>query len=78
MLLNKNFLKLTLLAFLIASPIAWYAMSHWLKNFAYHIELQWWVFALAGVVALGIAALTVSVQAARAAVANPVESLKTE
>ena len=78
LLLNKNFLKLTLLAFLIASPIAWYAMSHWLKNFAYHIELQWWVFALAGVAALGIAALTVSVQAARAAVANPVESLKTE
>ncbi|MBK9491290.1 MAG: FtsX-like permease family protein [Haliscomenobacter sp.] len=78
LLLNKNFLKLTLLAFFIASPIAWYAMSHWLKNFAYHIELQWWVFALAGVAALGIAALTVSVQAARAAVANPVESLKTE
>lgn len=78
LLLNKNFLWLTFLAFLIATPLAWYAMNLWLDHFAYRIELHWWVFALAGVAALAIALLTVSFQAIRAAVANPVESLKNE
>ncbi|AEE51910.1 ABC transporter permease [Haliscomenobacter hydrossis] len=77
-LLNKNFLGLTLLAFVIASPIAWYAMIRWLENFAYRIQLHWWVFALAGLAALGIALLTVSFQALRAAFNNPVKSLRNE
>ena len=77
-LLNKNFLGLTLLAFVIASPIAWYAMNRWLANFAYRIQLHWWVFALAGLAALGIALLTVSFQALRAALNNPVKSLRNE
>ncbi|MBK7870038.1 MAG: ABC transporter permease [Saprospiraceae bacterium] len=78
LLLNKNFIKLTLFAFLIAAPISWYAMSQWLENFAYRIDIQWWMFALAGVVVIGIAGLTVSFQAIRAAVANPVNSLRSE
>lgn len=78
LLINKNFVQLTLAAFLIACPITWYAMRLWLKNFAYHIELKWWVFALAGASTLLIAVLTVSYQALRAALANPVEALKTE
>lgn len=78
LLINKNFVKLTLAAFLIACPITWYTMQLWLKNFAYHIELKWWVFALAGASRLVIAVLTVSYQALRAALANPVEALKTE
>ena len=78
LLLNKNFLRLTLIAFAIATPIVWYAMNRWLEAFAYRIEIQWWMFALAGVAALVIALVTVSLQAIRAAVANPAESLKTE
>ncbi len=77
-LLSEEFVKLVLLANLIAWPIAWFAMNTWLKNFAYRIEISWWVFALAGGLALVIALLTVSTQAIRAAVANPVESLRYE
>ncbi|MFQ5630395.1 MAG: FtsX-like permease family protein, partial [bacterium] len=77
-LLSKDFVKLVLLANLIAWPVAWYAMNRWLENFAYRIEIGWWVFALAGGLALVIALLTVSTQAIRAALANPVESLRYE
>ena len=77
-LLSKDFVKLVLLANLIAWPVAWYAMSKWLQDFAYRIELGWWTFALAGGVALLIALLTVSAQAIRAALANPVEALRYE
>ncbi|MFQ5639597.1 MAG: ABC transporter permease [bacterium] len=77
-LLSKDFVKLVLVANFIAWPVAWWAMNRWLENFAYRIEVSWWVFALAGGLALGIALLTVSTQAIKAALANPVESLRYE
>ncbi|MFP4367517.1 MAG: ABC transporter permease [Bacteroidales bacterium] len=77
-MLNGDFLRWVVMAFLIATPIAWYAMNRWLQNFAYRTELNWWIFALAGVIALGIAMLTVSWQSWRAARRNPVESLRHE
>ena len=77
-LLSQDFVKLVLLANVIAWPIVWYAMDKWLQNFAYRVEIGWWVFVLAGGLALVIALLTVSTQAVRAALANPVESLKYE
>ena len=77
-LLSKDFLKLVLIAIVIASPIAWYAMNAWLADFAYKIEISWWVFALAGGLAVGIALLTVSFQSVKAALMNPVESLRSE
>jgi putative ABC transport system permease protein len=77
-LLSKDFLILVAISFVIAAPIAWYGMSKWLQAFAYRIPLSWWMFALAGVMAVLIALLTVSTQAIKAALANPVKSLKTE
>jgi putative ABC transport system permease protein len=77
-LLSKEFLKLVLIANGIAFPIAWWAVNKWLQEFAYHIDVQWWVFVIAGVLAIGIALLTVSYQAIRAAITNPVMSLRTE
>ena len=77
-LLSKDFLKLVLVATLIAFPIAWYAMSHWLQGFAYRVNIHWWVFVLAAILALVVALVTVSFQAIKAAVANPVESLRSE
>jgi len=77
-LLSKDFVKLVLLSNVIAWPVAWWAMNKWLQNFAYRIGLSWWVFALAGGLALVIALLTVSTQAIKAALANPVESLRYE
>ncbi len=77
-LLSKDFLILVGVAFLVATPLAWWAMHSWLQNFAYHIQLEWWVFVLAGVMALLIALLTVSFQAVKVAVANPVKSLRTD
>ena len=77
-LLNKDFVKWVVIAFVIATPIAWYAMNKWLQNFAYKTSLSWWIFALAGLLALGIALLTVSWQSYRAASRNPVESLRYE
>jgi putative ABC transport system permease protein len=77
-LLSKDFLKLVGIAILIATPIAWWAMDKWLEAFAYRVPLRWWMFALAGAAALLIALGTVSSQAARAALANPAKSLKTE
>jgi len=77
-LLNKDFIKWVLIAFLIATPIAYYAMNKWLENFAYKTNLSWWIFALAGLLALGIALLTVSWQSWKAATRNPVEALRYE
>jgi putative ABC transport system permease protein len=77
-LLSKDFLILVLVAFLLAAPLAGLAMHKWLQNFAYQINLQWWVFLMAGALALLIALATVSFQAIRVAVANPVKSLRTE
>ena len=78
LLLTQELIKLVVISAVIASPIAWYVMHKWLQNFAYRIEMSCWMFALAGVIALTIALLTVSWQAIRAATANPVEALKYE
>lgn len=77
-LLSKDFLKLVLIAILLATPIAWFAMNRWLEDFAYRINLDWWVFTLAGLLSVGIALVTVSFQSIKAALMNPVKSLKTE
>lgn len=78
MLLSKDFLKLVIVAALIAFPIAWFAMHQWLADFAYRINISWWIFIVAGVIAACIALLTVSIQAIKAAMSNPVKSLRTE
>ena len=78
LLLSKDFLKLVLIAIVLASPLAWWAMNRWLQDFAYKIEVEWWVFVIAGVIAVAIAFLTVSFQSIKAALMNPVKSLKTE
>ncbi|HLL96967.1 MAG TPA: FtsX-like permease family protein, partial [Spirosoma sp.] len=77
-LLSKDFLRLVLLAFVIASPIAWYVMSRWLQDFTYKTNLDWWVFALAGLLAMGIALLTICFKSIRAALMDPVKSLRSE
>jgi putative ABC transport system permease protein len=77
-LLSKDFIKLVALAILIAVPISWWAMSKWLQGFNYRVSISWWMFALAGLIAICIAIFTVSFQAIKAAVANPTKSLKTE
>ena len=77
-MLNKDFVKWVAIAFVIATPIAYYAMNKWLESFAYKTELSWWIFALAGLLALGIALLTVSWQSWKAATRNPVEALRYE
>ncbi len=77
-LLSKDFLKLVSISFVIATPIAWWAMSEWLQAFSYRIPLSWWMFALAGMLAMLITLCTVGIQAIRAAVSNPLNSLKAE
>jgi len=77
-LLSKEFLVLVIIAALIAFPLGWWAMNKWLEDFAYRIHIEWWVFPVAGIAALIIALLTVSFQAIKAALANPVKSLRTE
>lgn len=77
-LLSVDFVKLVIVAIVIASPIAWYAMSHWLQNYTYRINIGWSIFAIAGVLAIVIALATVSFQSIRAAIANPVKSLRTD
>ncbi|MEL7530283.1 MAG: ABC transporter permease [Bacteroidota bacterium] len=77
-LLSKDFLKPVLLALLLASPIAYYTMDQWLQDFEYSISLQWWVFVLAGIIALVIAFLTISVQSIKAAISNPIHALRNE
>ena len=77
-MISKDFVKLVLIAILVAFPVAWWAMNKWLQSFAYRINISWWVFALAGLLTITIALITVSFQAIKAAVANPVKSLKAE
>ena len=77
-MLSKDFIKLVVVALIIAFPVAWLLMNKWLENFAYRITISWWMFAIAGLLAVFIAFLTVSYQSVRAALANPVRSLKTE
>ena len=77
-LLSKDFLKLVAIAALVAFPLAWWVMNKWLQDFAYRIDIKWWVFAAAAGIAVFIALITVSYQAIKAAVANPVKSLRTE
>ncbi|MGA0559799.1 ABC transporter permease [Larkinella sp. VNQ87] len=77
-LLSKDFLRLVLIAIVVATPVAWWAMSKWLQNYEYHIDMQWWMFVLAGSLAVLIAFLTVSFQSIKAALMNPVKSLRSE
>lgn len=77
-MLSKDFLKLVLLSILIAIPIAWWGMNEWLSEFAYKMPLSWWTFVMAGLIAIIIAFITLSFQAIKAAIANPVKSLRTE
>jgi ABC-type antimicrobial peptide transport system permease subunit len=77
-LLSKDFLKLVLISFLIASPVAWLMMDHWLASYSYRVNISWRVFATAGCMSVAIAFVTVSFHAIKAAIANPVKSLRTE
>jgi putative ABC transport system permease protein len=77
-LLSKDFLRLVFVALLIATPVAWYLMSQWLQNFAYRINVEWWMFVAAGLCAVVIALFTISFQSVKAALMNPVKSLRTE
>jgi uncharacterized membrane protein HdeD (DUF308 family) len=77
-LLSKDFVRLVLVAFFIAVPIAWWAVYKWLDNFAYRTSMSWWVFGISGLLLLLFAVLTLSVQTIRTALANPVESLRVE
>jgi putative ABC transport system permease protein len=77
-MLSKDFLVLVTLSIVISTPIAWYAMNKWLQGFIYRVNVQWWTFVLAGVIALIIAFITISFQAIKAALANPVKSLRSE
>jgi len=77
-MLSKDFMKLVAIAFVLAAPAAWYFMHKWLQDFAYRINISWWIFVAAGLAALLIALVTVSFQAIRAAISNPVNSLRTE
>ena len=77
-ILSKQFLLLVIVAFALAIPVTWWVMHNWLQDFAYRINIKWWVFGVAGIVALLIAIVTISMQAIRAALANPVKSLRTE
>jgi len=77
-LLSKDFLQLVLVAFIIAAPLSWWAMHKWLQAYPYRVSIQWWVFMLAAVLSMGIALVTVSYQALRAALANPARSLRSE
>ena len=77
-LLSKDFLKLVIISFVLAVPIAWWAMYSWLQDYSFRVDIQWWVFAIAGFMSVFIAVITVSYQAIKAAIANPVKSLRTE
>jgi putative ABC transport system permease protein len=77
-LLSKEFLILVVIALVIASPLAWYAMDKWLQNYSYRTGIEWWVFVLSGIIAIIIALITVSFQSIKAAMMNPVKSLRSE
>jgi ABC-type antimicrobial peptide transport system permease subunit len=78
LLLSKDFIKLVAISIVIASPIAWWAMHQWLQNYEYRISISWWIFLVAGITAIIIALITISFQSIKAAIANPVKSLRTE
>ncbi|MEO8568172.1 MAG: FtsX-like permease family protein, partial [Ginsengibacter sp.] len=77
-MLSKDFIKLVAIAFVFSAPLAWFFMHKWLQDFAYRIDLSWWIFLLAAGISLFIAIATISFQAIRAAIANPAKSLRTE
>jgi putative ABC transport system permease protein len=77
-MLSKDFLKYVLIAVLIAWPLAWFSVNKWLQDYAYRVNISWWIFLLAGLLAVFIALITISFQAIKAAIANPVKSLRTE
>ncbi len=77
-MLSRDFIRLVVIAIVIAAPLAWWAMREWLSGFAYRADMQWWVFAVAGLGALVIAFVTISFQSIKAALTNPVKSLKAE
>ena len=77
-MLSKDFIKLVLIASVLAIPVAWWMMNNWLSDFAYRTKIYWWIFVVAGVLALLVALLTVGLKALKAAIANPVKSLRTE
>jgi putative ABC transport system permease protein len=78
LMLSKEYLKLTVMAFVFATPVAYYLLDTWLKNFSYHISIAWWMFVLPGVLILLIALLTVNVQSLRTALSKPVDKLRNE
>ncbi|MDR3711554.1 MAG: FtsX-like permease family protein, partial [Puia sp.] len=77
-ILSKEFVLLVLVAVVIATPVAWYSMNRWLEDYAYPVSIEWWIFGLAGVVAILITLATVSFQAIKAALVNPIKTLRTE
>jgi ABC-type antimicrobial peptide transport system permease subunit len=77
-LMSKDFLKLVIISFIIASPVAWFAMSKWLESYTYRIRMEWWIYAAAGLLSVTIALITISAQAIKAAIANPVAALRSE
>jgi len=77
-MLNSDFTRWFIVAFIFACPVAYYAMHHWLQNFTYKTELSWWVFAVSGIIVLSVTLLTVTMQCWRAATRNPVEALRYE
>jgi ABC-type antimicrobial peptide transport system permease subunit len=77
-LLSRDFLQLVIISCAVAFPLAWWAMSSWLQQYAYRVNIQWWVFLLAGIAAVMISLITISFQSVKAALVNPVKSLKTE
>ena len=77
-LLSKEFFQLVSIAFVIAIPLSWWAMNRWLQDFAYRIDVEWWIFAVAGIAAASIAFLTISFQSIKAALANPIQALRSE
>jgi ABC-type antimicrobial peptide transport system permease subunit len=77
-MLAKEFIVLIIFAIVISSPIAWYFIHQWLQNFAYRVNISWWLFAFAGIAAFLIALITISYQAIKAALSNPVKSLRAE
>lgn len=76
--LSREFLQLVVLSCLISFPLAWWAMHNWLQNYAYHLEISWWIFLIAGLMAILNALITIGFQAVRAAIANPIEALRTD
>jgi drug/metabolite transporter (DMT)-like permease len=77
-LLSKDFVRLVILAFLLAAPLTWWGIYRWLEGFAYRTEISWWIFVLGGSIMMLIALFTLSIQIIRSAMANPVKNLRTE